>query len=67
VTTQTVPRISVAALKDKLDTGTSVLIVDVRGKDSFDALRIRGAVSIPAKDPTTNWEDLPRDTALVLY
>jgi hypothetical protein len=29
VTTHTVPRISVVELKDKLDAGTSVLIVDV--------------------------------------
>jgi rhodanese-related sulfurtransferase len=57
----------VAALKDKLDAGTSVLIVDVRGTDSFTARRIRGAVSMPKKDPTTKWEDLPRDTAIVLY
>jgi len=67
VTTHTVPRISVAALKDKLDAGTSALIVDVRGTDSFDARRIRGAVSMPKKDPATKWEDLPRDTAIVLY
>jgi hypothetical protein len=66
VTTHTVPRISVAELKDKLDAGTSVLIVDVRGKESFDARRIRRAVSRSKQDPTTHWEDLPRDTALVL-
>jgi hypothetical protein len=56
----------VAELKDKLDAGTSVLIVDVRGKESFDARRIRRAVSRSKQDPTTHWEDLPRDTALVL-
>jgi len=67
VTTQTVPRISVADLKDKLEAGKRVMIVDVRGKDSFDARRIRGAVSMPQKDPATKWEDLPRDTAIVLY
>ena len=67
MTTQTVPRISVAELKDKLDAGESVLIVDVRGTASFDARRIRGAVSMPNKDPATNWEDLPRDQAIVLY
>jgi len=67
VTTHTVPRISVAELKDKLDAGTSALIVDVCGTDSFDARRIRGAVSMPKQDPATNWEDLPRDTAIVLY
>ena len=67
MTTHTVPRISVAELKDKLDAGQSVLIVDVRGTDSFDALRIRGAVSMSKTDPTTKWEDLPRDKAIVLY
>jgi rhodanese-related sulfurtransferase len=67
VTTQTVPRISVVELKDMLDAGKSVMIVDVRGKDSFDAQRIRGAVSMSTKDPTTRWEDLPRDQAIVLY
>jgi hypothetical protein len=50
----------VAELKDKLDAGTSVLLVDVRGRDSFAARRIRGAVSMPKKDPATQWEDLPR-------
>jgi rhodanese-related sulfurtransferase len=67
VTTPTVPRISVAEVKDKLDAGTSVLIVDVRGTDSFAARRIRGAVSMSKQDPATKWEDLPRDTAIVLY
>jgi hypothetical protein len=67
VTTQTVPRISVVEVKAKLDAGTSVRIVDVRGQDSFDARRIRGAVSMSTKDPTTRWEDLPRDQAIVLY
>ncbi|HEV8716078.1 MAG TPA: rhodanese-like domain-containing protein [Candidatus Binatia bacterium] len=67
MTIQTVPRISVAALKDKLDAGTSLLLVDVRGTASFAARRIRGAVSMPKQDPTTNWEALPRDTAIVLY
>ena len=67
MTTHTVPRISVAELKDKLDAGQSVLIVDVRGTDSFAARRIRGAVSMSKQDPTTRWEDLPRDKAIVLY
>lgn len=65
--TSTVARISVAELKARLDGGTGVVVVDVRGKDSYDARRIRGAISLPKKDPATNWEALPRDKALVLY
>ena len=67
MTTATVPRISPADLKAKLDSGKGVMIVDVRGKESFDALRIHGAVSMPKKDPATKWEDLPRDKEIVLY
>ena len=65
--TATVPRISVGELKARLDSGRGVMIVDVRGRDSFDALRIRGALSMPKKDPATTWESLPRDKDIVLY
>lgn len=65
--TGTVPRISPDELKAKLDSEKGVVIVDVRGQESFDALRIPGAVSMPKKDPATRWESLPRDKEIVLY
>ncbi len=41
------PRISPEDLKERLDNGEAILVVDVRGKNPFDYRHIAGAISVP--------------------
>ena len=61
-----VPRISLQDTQDKLASGKAVLI-DVRGKESYDRAHAAGALSIPETEMQARVEELPRDIDLVLY
>ena len=63
-----VPRISMEQLKEKLDTGVDLVIVDVRSKESFDEGHITGAVSITWEgEMETRYTELPRDKEIITY
>jgi rhodanese-related sulfurtransferase len=45
----------------------SVLILDVRPREEYEAGHIRGAVSVPLRDLTRRWAGLPRRKEIVAY
>jgi len=62
-----VPRISPEELKEKLDAGTEVVVVDVRSKEEFDQGHIPGAISIPYEEIEARYRELPRDKEIITY
>lgn len=62
-----VPRISPEQLKEKLDAGADIVIVDVRRKEDFDEGHIPGAVSIPWEEIEARYTELPRDKEIITY
>ena len=63
-----VPRISLEQLKEKLDAGADIVIVDVRSKEDFDEGHISGAVSIPwQQEMEARYTELPRDKEVITY
>ena len=63
---RSVPRITIQETKQKLDAGT-ILLVDVRSRQSYDAGHIKGAVNIPLFETETRLSEFPRDKEVVLY
>ena len=68
-TSATVPAsdISVSELKDKLENGHQLLIVDIRSEDRYSGSHIEGAVSIPLNDIPDCYHEIPRDIEVVVY
>ena len=68
-----VPRITCEELKQSIDIGEKVVIIDTRGSSAYDRAHIRGAINIcydPSGDPMLRGitlSALPQDTLLVLY
>ena len=62
-----VPRVSLEQLKEKLDAGADIVIVDVRGKEDFDEGHITGAISIPWEKMEARYTELPRDKEIITY
>ena len=64
-----IARITVEELKEKLDSGDEVVIVDLRHSVDFEAdpKLIPGAVHMDAKDLEGKNDQLPRDREIILY
>jgi 3-mercaptopyruvate sulfurtransferase SseA len=63
-----VPRISMEQLKQKLDTGADIVIVDVRSREDFDEGHISGAISMPwQQEMEARYAELPRDKEIITY
>jgi 3-mercaptopyruvate sulfurtransferase SseA len=62
-----VPRIAPSVLKERLDAGESVLIVDARSSDAYAERHIAGAISVPLSDLEARLDELPRDQEIVFY
>jgi len=60
-------RVSPEQLKEKLDAGADIVIVDVRGKEDFDEGHIPGAVSIPWEEMEARYTELPRGKEVITY
>jgi len=60
-------RISPEQLKEKLDAGADLVIVDVRDKEAFDEGHITGAVSIPWGEMEARYTELPGDKETITY
>jgi hypothetical protein len=62
-----VPRITTSELKQKIDSGARMLIVDVRSKEEYDIDHISGSVSVPIGDITGGgWFPTP-GKEIILY
>jgi rhodanese-related sulfurtransferase len=62
-----VPRISPEELKDRLDNGEAVLVVDSRSLSSFEMGHIAGAISVPDYEVESRLAEFPRDQEIVFY
>ena len=62
-----VPRISVEELKERIDSGESIVIGDTRGQIMFDLGHIAGAIVIMHHHVEALLDDLPLDQEIVLY
>ncbi len=62
-------RISCAELKDLLDRGEPVAIVDLRSGLAYDAdgLKIQGSMRIPPGEFNARYAEIPRDRPIVMY
>jgi len=62
-----VPRLSPEEVKERLDSGADVVIVDVRSKEDFDEAHIKGAISIPLSEVEARYAELLRDKEIIVY
>jgi hypothetical protein len=62
-----VARITPEELRDRLDAGEDLLIVDLRTKLYGNASTIPGAVRISAEDLTSGAQAIPRDRDIILF
>lgn len=63
---ESVPRISVSTLREKMDRG-EVVVMDVRDIDSYTASHIAGAMHIPVSYVESELPYLPRGKPIVAY
>jgi hypothetical protein len=62
-----VPSVNIEQLKEKVDAGADVVIVDVRSKEEFAEGHIPGAVSIPWEEIKDRYSEIPRDKEIITY
>ena len=62
-----IPEISAQELKAKLDTDTSVLLLDVREQSEYDIVHLEGAKLIPLNTLPHHIDSLPTDQEIVVY
>ena len=63
-----VERIAIPTLKDKLESGDTFLLIDVREDWELEANgAIRGAIHIPMGELEARMADIPKDIELVFY
>jgi len=65
--TPEVQSISVDDLRDKLEDGSPIILVDIRKKDDFLTNHIEGAVSIPLDEIPERYEEIPQDREIIIY
>ncbi len=66
-TSSEVPRISVEELKERLDNGEAIVVVDSRSENEYDTKHIPGAISVPSVLAESPLDELPLDHEIVLY
>jgi 3-mercaptopyruvate sulfurtransferase SseA len=62
-----VPRIEPQELKEKLELGEDVIVVDARSLELYNLRHIPGAVSIPLAEVEERYSELPQEGEIVLY
>lgn len=61
------PRISINDLKQKMESGEDIIIVDTRHKEEYDIGHIKGAVSAPLDEIVAGQWQPPAGKELILY
>ena len=64
---ETVTRITVDELRQKMDSNANILIIDNRSKEDYDAGHIKGAISVPASAIMAGEWTAPPDKELIFY
>ncbi len=59
--------ISIKDLKDSMDNNENIVVADVRSTNSFNALHITGAISVPLKHIKLCLDEFPKDQEIVFY
>lgn len=62
-----IPHVSAEALKNKLDAGSNLVIVDTRSKGEYEQVHIAGAVSIPLAEIAERSAELKGYDEIVTY
>jgi hypothetical protein len=62
-----VPRISVEELNERVEKSEAILIVDMRSFRAFEAIHIKGAVSVPIDEIESRLDEFPSDRDIVFY
>jgi len=62
-----IPRISVRAVKARLDEGVNVIIIDSRHQHSYDEAHIPGAISIPLDDMVEPYDEFENYDEIITY
>jgi hypothetical protein len=62
-----VPRMSAPELKERLDRGEKILVVDARTAGEFQKQHIAGAISVPLNEVASRLDELPRDQDIVFF
>ncbi len=65
--TSEVPRITAEQVRQRLDAGVNLVIVDVRSAEDFEDLHIAGAISIPEEEIIARQSELQAYDEIVLY
>ncbi|MFC1919765.1 rhodanese-like domain-containing protein [Chloroflexota bacterium] len=59
--------LSVREVKQMLDDGQPIVLVDVRYRSEYDKSHIEGAISLPLDELKERWEEVPRNGHIVVY
>ena len=62
-----VPRIKPQKLKERLDAGEDVIVVDAMSREDYERRHVRGALSIPLYKIEERHGELPKEKKIVLY
>jgi len=62
-----VPRISIEELRQRLDSGADILLVDARKAEEYARDRIKGAISMPLDTILAGGWMPPEDKEVILY
>ena len=62
-----VPRISPAQLKERVDAGGEILVVDARSAGEYAQRHIPGSISVPLAEVQARLDEFPRDQEIVFY
>jgi len=66
-TAEAVPRISAEELKERLDAGSGVIVVDARPYEDYKVRHISDAISMPLAEVSARYDELPRTEEIVFY
>ena len=67
LTVDTVPRVTVEELLQKMETGANILVVDTRERFEYDGEHIKGAVSAPFPEIASGEWVPPGDAEIIFY
>jgi 3-mercaptopyruvate sulfurtransferase SseA len=62
-----VPRMAPSVVKERLDTGDDILVVDARSTTQYQQSHIPGAISVPLDQVASRLDELPQDQDIVFY
>jgi flagellar basal body-associated protein FliL len=66
-TTSPIPNLTVEEVKQKMDSGSIFVLMDVRSKADYDKSHIVGAVSIPIEDLSRRYTEISQESEIIIY